>query len=308
MRTCLVFMAGLVPLLGLADAAHAHIGDQIYPIFELLDEDLDRIDLTDGSVEDWHEVGGEPSLTASDFFWLFGAYDLSDVDFNIWLAWHQGSGTLWVAMERFDDLYLNNYDGTGLHTMHRWDSSIEFMVDGDHTGGAYSYLLGVNCQDCTPEQVLSDNRQAQRWMAIAEAPGGGELLDYDGRSEWVNKEPYAAVGGVIGESPATTVTEFRVTPFDDLVYNDEDASEASRLYPGKTIGFSMYTFDNDDPETEDGHVLMTVLSLSADTRPLVDAGSFVDGLLVGAGEDPSLYDDVSAVEPSSWGRIKAALE
>ena len=34
---------------------------------------------------------------------------------------------------------------------------------------------------------------------------------------------------------------------------------------------------------------------------------FVDGLLVGAGEDPSRYDDVSAVEPSSWGRIKAAL-
>ncbi len=34
----------------------------------------------------------------------------------------------------------------------------------------------------------------------------------------------------------------------------------------------------------------------------------VDGLLVGAGEDPSRYDDRSAVEPSSWGRIKAALK
>ena len=37
------------------------------------------------------------------------------------------------------------------------------------------------------------------------------------------------------------------------------------------------------------------------------ADLFVDGLLVGAGEDPSRYADVSAVEPSSWGRIKAAL-
>ena len=64
-------------------AAHAHIGDQVYPFFELPDEDLDRIDLTDGSVEDWSEVIGEPSLTASDFFWLFGAYDLSEVDFRI---------------------------------------------------------------------------------------------------------------------------------------------------------------------------------------------------------------------------------
>ena len=124
--------------------------------------------------------------------------------------------------------------------MHRWDSSIAFMVDGDHTGGEYSYLLGINCQECTAEEVLEDNRQAQRWMAIAEAPGGGELLGYDGASDWVTKEPYAAAGGgVIGESPATTVTEFKVTPFDDLIYNDEDASEASQLFPGKIIGFTI---------------------------------------------------------------------
>ena len=41
---------------------------------------------------------------------------------------------------------------------------------------------------------------------------------------------------------------------------------------------------------------------------MINADLFSDGLLVGAGEDPSRYDDVSAVEPSSWGRIKAALE
>ena len=40
---------------------------------------------------------------------------------------------------------------------------------------------------------------------------------------------------------------------------------------------------------------------------MINADLFSDCLLVGAGDDPSLYDD-SAVEPSSWGRIKAALE
>ena len=311
MRTCLVALLTLAPLLGIAPVTHAHVGDQIYPFFELLDEDLGRIDLTDGSVEDWLEVIGEPSLTAVDFYWgYFGgvSYDPADLDFRIWLAWNQSTSTLWIAMERFDDLYFNLYDGREPWEMQLWDSSIRFMVDGDHTGGPYNYRHGRYCDDCTAEQVLEDQRQAQQWMAIAETPDGEHLFHF-GASDWVVGEPYAvAGGGVIGESPATTVTEFRVTPFDDLVYNDEDASEASRLYPGKTIGFSMYTFDNDDPETEDGHVLMTVLSLSADTRPLVDAGSFVDGLLVGAGEDPSRYDDVSAVEPSSWGRIKAALQ
>ena len=192
-----------------------------------------------------------------------------------------------------------------------WDSNIAFLVDGDHTAGPYGESLGDgrDCERCTPERVLAHNRQAQRWMAIAEAPDG-EILDYDGFSEWVVREPYALAGsGVIGQSPATTVVEFMVTPFDDLIYDDEDASEVSQLRPGKVIGFTMTTNDNDATEYKDGLGPAIQLSLSPrDHRLRFDASLFVDGLLVGAGEDPSSYDDVSAVEPSSWGRIKAALK
>ena len=311
MRTRLLFLLTQAASLGIAPVAHAHVGDEIYPFFELLDEDLDRIDLTDGSVEDWLEVIGEPSLTAVDFYWgVFGgvAYDPADLDFRIWLAWNQSTSTLWIAMERYDDLYINLYDGREPWEMQSWDSSLRFMVDGDHTGGLYGSDGGRYCHHCTAEEVLEDQRQAQQWLAIAETPDGEHLFHF-GASDWVVGEPYSAAGGgVTGESPATSVTEFRVTPFDDLIYDDEDASGASRLYPGKTIGFSMLTFDNDDTESEGGPRELSILSLSADTRPLVDADSFVDGLLFGAGEDPSLYDDRSAVEPSSWARIKAALE
>ena len=307
MRTCLVSLLTLAPLLALATVTQAHIGDQVYFFYELRDEDLDRIDLTDGSVGDWIEVIGEPSVVASDFVWEFHAYDPSEVDFRIWLAWHQGSSTLWIAMERFDDLYFNLYDGDEPWKMHWWDSSIELMVDGDHSGGRYSYLLGFNCEGCTAEQVLEDNRQAQTWVAIAETPND-EHLFHRGASEWLAREPYAAAGGgVIGESPVTTVTEFKVTPFDDLIYNDEDASEVSRLYPGKIIRFSIDTTDNDVAQVTDGSGVSILLSLTAKLAALTNADFFVDGLLVGTGEDPSRYDDISAVEPSSWGRIKAAL-
>ena len=286
--------------------ASAHFGDEIYFFYELRDEDVARIDVTDGSVEDWLEVVGEPSLTASDFFWRNHPYDPSEVDFRIWLAWHEGSGTLWIAMERFDDLYFNLYDGEKRWEMQNWDSSIRFMVDGDHSGGEYSYLLGWECQECTPDQVLENNRQAQDWMAIAETPDGQHLF-HDGASEWVLGEPYAAGGGgVLGESPATTVTEFKVTPFDDLIYDDEEASKASQLYPGKVIGFAMTTFDNDDTQWKDGHGRQIAMTLRGG-KALTHADHFVDGLLVGAGEDPSLYD-ASAVAPSSWARIKAALK
>ena len=302
MRACLTSLLTLTPLLGLASEAHAHIGDEIYPFYELLDEDLHRIDLTDGSVEDWHDVLGEPSLTAADFYYPASHYDPGSVDNRFWLGWHRRSGTLWVAMERLDDIYHNNHAGEinewGFPTMNRWDSYFSFMVDGDHSGGRYLFA---------EDAKLQNNRQAQHWMAIAETAAGQQLA-YDGASEWATREPYAAAGGGgVGATPATTVTEMRVTPFDDLIYDDEAASTASELYPGKVIGFSISTLDNDATEYSDGLGPADSQSLGDRVGAFQFADLFVDGLLIGAGEDPSRYGDASAVEPSSWGRIKASF-
>ena len=304
MRTCHFGLLVLATLLGIAPGARAHIGDQVYLFYELLDEDLARIDLTDGSVGDWLEVLGEPSLTGADFYYPYSRYDPGNCDTRFWLGWHRRSGTLWVAMERYDDIYHNNYAGeinqSGLPAMNRWDSYFSFMVDGDHSGGRY--LFGE-------EAKLRNNRQAQHWLAIAET-AEGQHVAYDGASEWVVREPYAAAGGgVLGATPATSVTEMKVTPFDDLVYDDEAASAASELYPGKVIGFNIHTIDNDATEYSDGLGPADFQSLGDRVGAFQFADLLVDGLLVGAGEDPSRYDDVSTVETSSWGRIKkAALE
>ena len=312
MRTSPIFLLALAPLLGINSVTHAHIGDEIYPFYELLDEDLDRINLTDGSVEDWYDVLGEPSLTAVDFHYPYSQYDPESLDNRFWLGWHRRSGTLWVAMERFDDIYVNNYageivEGMILPTMHFWDSYFSFMVDGDHSGGRYWFTLN-SCEGCTVEEAkLLNNRQAQHWLAIAET-SEGQQVGYDGASEWATREPYAAAGGgVLGATPVTTVTEMKVTPFDDLVYDDEAASAVSELYPGKVIGFSIRTIDNDATEYSDGTGPKDYQFLSDRVYASRFADLFVDGLLVGAGEDPSRYDDVSAVEPSSWARIKASF-
>ena len=67
----------------------AHVGDRVYPVHELTDEMLAEIQLHDGSVEEWYELIGEPTLTLLDFSEILGAsLDPSDMDFRIWLAWH----------------------------------------------------------------------------------------------------------------------------------------------------------------------------------------------------------------------------
>ena len=48
-------------------STNAQAQDRVYPIPELTDEMREKIDLTDGSIEEWVEILGEPSLTPLDF-------------------------------------------------------------------------------------------------------------------------------------------------------------------------------------------------------------------------------------------------
>ena len=58
-----ILSAGIV-LFGFG-AAHGHAGDRVFPFYEITD--VTAIDMTDGSIEDWEELFGEPTLTSLDF-------------------------------------------------------------------------------------------------------------------------------------------------------------------------------------------------------------------------------------------------
>ena len=98
-------------LAGFLSVANAQPPDRIYPVVELTDRDVAEIDVTDGSVEDWENIAGEPTLTPLDFAEPYGgSYDPSDMDFRIWLGWHDATDRIFFAMERVDDVYVNEYD------------------------------------------------------------------------------------------------------------------------------------------------------------------------------------------------------
>lgn len=245
-------------------------------------------------------------MTTTDFLRESAPSDPADLDVRIWLSWHRKSGTLWVALEGFDDLYFPGYlgDGGEVHeSCFTWDACMQFFIDGDHSGGRY---WGFGGDYTEAELDLMDYRQAQRWWATTERSAKGQYIRLSGASAWVTQRPYAAGGGALGRSPATFVIEMMVTPFDDLVASDEGLSQATELYPGKTIGFELWLHDadSDTPLADSALYLLSRLELDLWS----DASGLVDGLLLGAGEDPSRYDDDSAVKPSSWARIKAALQ
>ena len=279
----------------------------MFPIRYLSEETLALLDRDDASVEDWVDAVGEPTLTPLDFnlyshprMISYDQFDPSSLDFRIWLGWSP-DGRIHLAAEFADDVYENNYGDFGPGwPFSGFDDSIALLVDGDHTGGGFWPTHG-NMAPGT-----KSNMQAQHYQAISRVPSGPTIILL-GTTEttddwWMVYPPYAwSSGGVVGENPTFWVIEMSVTCFDRLNHLDPEDSVISRLAEGKTIGFDVHVFDHD---LEDSRRHANFMLTDPDEIEWIGADEFVDGLLLGPGGEP----DDSAVQSTSWARIKAGLE
>jgi hypothetical protein len=309
--------------------AHAHVGDRIYPIPEIIDEDLDRFDLHDTSLDDWRRILLQPSLWAADFYASpkvgEGApYDPFDMDYQFWLGWNGSTDRLYLAMERIDDVYVYEYAGGNTGDLWRHDGSFEFLIDGDHSGGDYTGSADPDWTD--EEKTLNNNRTAQQYTVIAQAPDGRHLGYQGAGTEWVLAPPYTDGGGgtielsldffgdfgtdfgrgiftqpgqlpSIEETPVLSILEGYVTPFDNLIWNSPEDSEISDLAPDKIIGLSISIPDFDTKPA--AYRAFHSLTGAYDTWRY--ASNFSDARLVPA-------RDRTSVESRSWALIKAAFK
>ena len=276
--------------LGVPLAADAHTGDRIYPIPELTDEMLARIDLKDVSVQDWIDVLGEPVLTALDFETDIGSYNPADMDFRIWLAWHDESDKLFVAGQFADDatqVMDSIYENGRIIPRALTIDSVSLFVDGDHSGPPYGGRGGF--------------RQGTWYLATPFLVEDPDVFFPADEPHWASSPPYCdGGGGVFNESPIIWIIEFLVTPFDVFGWDEDspDGSIASTLEAGEVIGLSIEVLDYDGLGVKD----LTIFALSG--VHWLQGDLLLDGLLLGAGET---LDDGSVVEADSWARIKASL-
>ena len=309
---------------GLADQAEAHVGSRVFPFAELTDEMLSEIQLHDGSVEEWFDLIGEPALSLVDFMDEFreSTHDPADLDFRIWLAWHDEPARLYVAFVATDDRYVNthtydvdNWIESGkdnLVFLGGYNDGIVLGIDGDHSGGPGRDLA----VPVRPGRFLEITGEAQSYEAISQTPSGPTLDEWQSRYmtgafSWMTLPPYAeAGGGVAGEAPVIWTIELYITPFDhreDLT--SPDGSAPSDLSAGKIIGFAIGVYDADKGRNSTAQLAPEVQVMASDREVFWDIESFaadyfLDGLLLPAGAGPQN----SAVESVSWGRIKASLE
>jgi hypothetical protein len=266
----------LALLLSLCGPAWSHIAGLVFPIYEIPTIMLPN--LRDGTIEDWESILPGTSLDHNSFAPLNvsdgAGINPEDLAYRIFMAWHSASQTVWIAVERVDDVYVNTYQGGNLTDLWRFDS-IDFMVDGDHTGGSYN---GFSSDDYTADEIkLLNNFQAQQYQAVAESPDGRTLGHLGSGQGWVTLPPYADAGGFsVGESPNTSAIEMMITPWDELTWQGPELSRRSLLVAGNKIGFQ---FSIPDFDTEAGayHGFHT-LSGQPNTWRLAE--NFVDGELV----------------------------
>ena len=284
----------------------AHTGDRVVPFYEITEELRETIDLNDGSVEDWIEVG-PPTLTLLDFFVRSSMppntqRDPGDLDIQIWLGWMKSPPRIYVAALRADNDYVNEYPDIDEMLVH---DSISLGVDGDHSGGP---LFDEGSARETGEARLMPNKQAQLYSALPEVPEGSSVQSFLSPMwkwlVWPTEPPFSLGGGAIaGENPFVSITEFYVTPFDLFVSTSPEESVESELYTGKTIGFRLFVFDRDSAPG----LYWAMYDLQSDPHIEFDR-EFNDGILLGA-DDLSGQDagDGSVVKPDSWARIKASF-
>ena len=290
-------MNRLLILLIMTGVAGAHNG-HLFPFYELTDEMLETIDIHDGLIDEWYEVG-EPCMTTLDFKTVRDQvpFDPSNLDFQIWLAWHEELNRIYVAVIVADDEHKN------------WDridfaeDGIDFYLDADHSGGRGYLDVLLDGTEVATEKVHLMWGQTQRYRAIPQATSEGTRITGGGYG-WRIHPPYGDAGGeAAGENPTIWIIEMYVTPFNQWGYSVEETT-FGELSAHRIVGFALVITDYDRSKDHTGTIEWNPEAIE-DMEALHYLGRhvaeiFLDGLLFPAQE--------TAVESLAWGRIKASLQ
>ena len=296
-------------LLWLPASAAGHVGERLYPISYLSGEMLAEVQL-DGRIDEWFELIGDPAMTSLDFRKIGEEEppDPATLDFRIWLAWHDDPARFYVAFVGTDDVYENSHDySVRLRSFFGSNDSIGLAIDGDHSGGG-----GCRFQDCweTEGAWPEAQGQTQEYEAIARTVEGPTLDDsgtrvQTGEFAWTVLPPHGEAGGsVAGEAPVISVIEFYVTPFDwwGKGWDSAEDNGVSELASGQAIGFSIAVWDFDPPQEHHEEKGYLPEGVDLTDMALLRGDGLLDGILL------PVEPDVTAVEGSTWGRIKASLK
>lgn len=318
-------IAILTYILFTSSVASSHEG-AMYFVPGLSDESIKAIDLNDGSLEDWSRIIDPSfSLKHNDFLPDRNGSHINstDLEFTLYIAWNKNSKRIYVGFQKDDDIYIKQDFNYQFNPIGLNDSSIEFMIDGDHSGGEYGY--SNDCCSTDNEWAERHNSQAQYYLGSASAMGEQHLSYMGSGTNWITTFPYANSGGLVAtqEGRTRSVVEFYITPFNEVINENPTESQESTLEYEDIIGFQVSVPDFDDITG----LPQSFHTLSNEPSTWRNADRFADGflleydpfsLMIGHcfsltdsdcdGVPDAQADSTTAITEQAWARIKASLK
>ena len=298
-----VFLA-LVLVFG-ATAAFAHFPEGVtYFAVQFPDENVPTID---GNLDDWAPVPAAYRVTTEMLYEQLAGMglagtgvDLADMTILLIVGWNESANKVYFGAKTYDDLHMA-LRPTGASNLMWRNDCLEVMIDLDHSGGFYKGFA-----DLTEEETKRENgRQAQKYNYAYPCADG--IHSFGGHAAtWDVEPPYEEAafhfeGTELG--PGTTTYEIARIPWQDLHWMGPDQSLVGDLTEGEIMGLQFAFGDFDDPEDPTQyHAYWTV---SGQDETFKRAERFSDFLL--SPIDASIDWTAMAVEPNTWGRIKASF-
>jgi hypothetical protein len=246
----------------------------------------------DGDLSDWAWFPPAYIFTPDSFIafgnWTDAEADVPKDDFDVVIygpAWIPSQNMMTWAVHKVDDIFSTRSDE--FYDSYNEDV-VQFSVDADHGG----------------EAAVPDGGEDYQQSGFSPKLGGMTgCYQGGGLVNWAYQEPYLFFGmspAIVEGTNGTFDVELQHNIFDWLDQSGIDASTMHMLEAGQIIGYSMEILDTEEgveefPDVEfdwansaiGGEALADYYLMSeADTRPLIP----------------------TAVENTSWGRVKAALE
>lgn len=287
-----LFLLAMVGLLAVAGAANAHTfgpNGEGNPFFApAVPESM--IPTYDGDLSDWSWFPPEYIFTPEDFValgqWSDAEADVPKDDFDVVIygpAWIPSQNMMTWAVHKVDDIFSTRSDD--FYTSYNEDV-VQFAIDADHGG-----------QEAAGGEAYQQSGFSPKLGGMAGCYQGGGDVD------WAYQEPYLFFGmepPVVEGTNGTFSVELQHMIFDWLDPAGINGSTVHQLEAGQIIGYSMEIIDTEEgveefPDVEfdwantalGGEALADFYLMSVeDTMPLIP----------------------TAVENTSWGRVKSALQ
>ena len=177
-----------------AVSTEAQFPERVYPIMERTDEMRTRIDVRDGSVDDWREVLGEPTLTPVDL--VSRAMGIGVRPIFVGLShlaglarWRQPPFRSYRIDRRYNQRACLRPKWRASDDLSHADLSVWLFVDGDRSGGSYQQDEARGLE--YPMQQARGIKHVQEPIPTAATinnlvVGGVSLL-----TDWVHRPPFA---------------------------------------------------------------------------------------------------------------------